>query len=105
MIIKLTEISRSDVHISNIESANKMGKYYLREIFINPDHVICLREDKIFDRKLQEGDLGDILDQRQSFTRVYMNRGQSGLDVVVVGPPGQIQEKLGLKNNKELLKG
>ena len=105
MIVKLTEVSKSD-KVSDIGKLNTMGEYFLREIFVNPDHVVCLREDKVFSRKLEEGNLGEILDKRQSFTRVYMNRGQSGLDVVVVGSPSIVQEKLGLNlNKKELLKG
>jgi len=105
MIVQLTEISKND-KMSDTGKINRAGGYLLREIFINPNHVVCLREDTIFSRKLEEGDLGDTLDKRQRFTRVYMNRGHSGLDVVIVGSPGSIQDKLGLKlDNKELLKG
>ena len=45
------------------------------------------------------------LDENQSFTKIYLNRGQAGIDLVVVGMPGNIQEKLGLTSEKQLLKG
>ena len=38
-----------------------------------------------------------------SFTRIYMNRGQAGLDVVVVGSPTQVQKQI-FKNTKNLLR-
>ena len=44
------------------------------------------------------------MDNRQSFTQIYMNRGQMGIDLVVVGSPNIVQEKLGL-NKQQLLKG
>jgi hypothetical protein len=34
------------------------------------------------------------LNSEQKFTRIHLNRGQSGIDVVVVGSPQQIQRKI-----------
>ena len=78
-------------------------KYSFREIFVNPEHIVCLREDEKYKRLLQENQLGE-LNKSQTFTKVYMNRGQSGIDVVVVGDPSHVQEKLGL-DTKQLLRG
>ena len=91
MIVKLTEVYE------------KGTEYSFREIFVNPEHIVCLREDEKYKRLLLENQLGD-LNKNQTFTRVYMNRGQSGIDVVVVGEPSHIQEKLGLAT-KQLLRG
>ena len=104
MIVKLIEIGREPNQIS--ESGRSQEVYSLKEIFINSEHVVCLREDETFKRRLKEGKLVDGLDERQSFTRIYMDRGQSGIDLTVVGAPGVIQQKLGLNAaTKELLKG
>jgi len=103
MIVKLIEIGRS----SQLSEAGRPDEAYsLKEIFINSEHVVCLREDETFKRILKEGKLVDGLDERQSFTRIYLDRGQSGIDLTVVGAPGLIQQKLGLNTaTKELLKG
>ena len=77
--------------------------YTLREIYVNPKHVISLREETSYKQKLAEGQLPDELDSRQSFTRITLDKGNSGLDVVVVGTPGIIESKF--NNKKELLHG
>jgi len=100
MIVKLTEIIR-DKNLSE----SKQCFYALKEVFVNSEHVVCLREDVVFAKLLTEGQLMDDLDPRQSFTKVYLNRGQSGIDVTVVGSPDTIQEKLGLNKQQQLLKG
>ena len=55
-------------------------------------------------QKLQEGKLPEGLDSRQEFSRIYLNRGQVGLDIVVVGSPSLIEKEL-KKNYKQVLKG
>jgi len=101
MIVKLTEVYKNNKFS---EGGSLTDSFSLREIFINPEHVVCLREDETYSRHLSENRLRG-LDKRQVFTRVYLNRGQSGLDLVVVGEPTAIQEKLGLNSSKQLLRG
>jgi hypothetical protein len=96
-IVKLIEVSKS----SNV--INGAG-YTLKEIFVNPEHVVCLREDYHTLQLLQEGRLPDNLDTRQKFTKVQMNRGSTGLDVIVVGCPSVVEEKLNV-SRRVLLKG
>ena len=101
MVVKLTEVYKNNKFS---EDGTMTDAFSLREIFINPEHIVCLREDEIYNRLLSEGRLG-ALDKRQVLTRVYLNRGQSGIDLVVVGDPSVIQEKLGLNSSKQLLRG
>jgi len=77
--------------------------YHLREVFVNPEHVVCLREDHKARTALTEGNLPQDLDNRQSFTKIHMNRGQNGIDITVVGSPTTIEEQL--KSGKQLLRG
>lgn len=100
MVVKLIEIFR---HNRLAEGKLATRQYALREIFINPEHVVYLREDETYKKILEEGFLEDI-DDRQAFTKIYLNRGQMGIDLVVVGSPSIVQEKLGL-NKQQLLKG
>ena len=96
MVVKLVEVCKSNEYgVSN--------KYALREIFINPEHVVCLRSDDVTQQRLQENKLPQELDDRQEFTRIQLNRGHNGLDVVVVGAPSIVEQKL--QASRQLLRG
>jgi hypothetical protein len=79
-------------------------QYKLREIFINPAHVVYLREDITMSTRLTEGKLPDGLDTRQTFTKLQVHNGTTGSEFVVVGPPSIIENKL-KGNQQELLRG
>ena len=91
MVVKLTEIYKVN---KLSEDGSMKDSFSLRDVFVNPEHVVCLREDEIHRQLLLENRL--IQD---------LNRGQSGIDLIVVGGPPAIQEKLGLSSNKQLLRG
>ena len=98
-MIKLIEVCEYS------SAANALQKtYVLREIYVNPKHVVSLREENSYKQKLTEGKLPDDLDPRQSFTRLTLDKGRSGLDVVVVGTPGSVESKLN-DSEKGLLHG
>jgi len=98
MIIKLVEV------FENKKFTQEAKRYSVREVFVNPDHVVCLRSEPNYGRLLQEGVLPEGLDSRQEFTRVHMSRGQLGLDIIVVGSPSSIEDKLG-RTEKQVLRG
>ena len=89
MIIKLVEIFESR-GVSNRANTS----YSLREVYINPDHVVCLREDLSMKRKLEANLLPEDMNPNQQFTKVSLYRGHSGVDLVVVGPPSAIESKI-----------
>jgi len=96
-MIKLIEVYREkELGASNI--------FNIREVYINPAHVVCMYDDPSMVRKLNEGYLPNDMDKRQSFTRLRLNQGQSLYQITVVGNMGVISEKLGLKHDgKQLL--
>lgn len=98
MIVKLVEV------FENKKFTQEAKKYSVREVFVNPDHVVCLRSEPSYGKLLQEGVLPEGLDNRQEFTRVHMSRGQLGLDIIVVGSPTTIEGKLG-RSQKQMLRG
>jgi hypothetical protein len=51
MVVKLVEVCK--VH----RSYGSANTYALREIFINPEHVVCLRSDDVTRQRLQENKL------------------------------------------------
>jgi hypothetical protein len=79
-------------------------QYKLRELFINPAHVVFLREDTAMQSRLTEGKLPEGLDTRQSFTKVQVHNGTTGSEFIVVGSPHLIEGKL-KGDSKELLHG
>ena len=100
--VKLIEVF--ETRKSSQTGANFERAYNLREVFVNPDYVICLRQNKKMTQLLAEGTLPEGLDSRQEFTQIYLNRGQTGIDITVVGEPIQIQKQLHA-GKKTLLKG
>jgi len=102
MNIKLVEVCIADPY-TTIDRTSGLSKYILREIYVNPVHIVALRPDHSMKQKLEEGRFVGELDGRQEFTKIYVNRGQSGFDVTVVGSPDTVQEKLAI--SKQLLKG
>jgi hypothetical protein len=94
--IKLTEVYTA--------SYGHPQEYRLRSIYINPEHVICLREDDHLASLLREGRLVDGLDKRQIFTRISVSKTSYEQDITVVGSLDEIYSKLQIQRN-QLLKG
>tara|TARA_R100000908_G_C3730786_1_gene130240 strand:+ start:641 stop:955 length:315 start_codon:yes stop_codon:yes gene_type:complete len=91
------------VEIYNNGHGTGKRTYSLRTVYVNPAHVVCLREDQDASRLLEEGRLGE-LDSRQSFTRISVNKGTYGQDLVVIGPVEEVYRKLDF-DKRQLLKG
>ena len=88
-MIKLIEVYREkELGANNV--------FNIREVYINPTHVVCMYDDPSMVRNLNEGYLPNDMDKRQSFTRLRLNQGQSLYQITVVGNMGVISEKLGL---------
>lgn len=86
-----------------VEVVKQLEQYVLREVFINPTHVVSLREDGPMKNLLSEGQLPEGLNEHQSFTRLVLDKGTVGLELIVVGPPALIESKL--KGSKMVLNG
>ena len=98
-MVKLVEVCEK------INASNSTQKSYtLREVYVSPEHVVSLREEHSFKQRLKEGVLPDSLDSRQGFTRITLDRGQTGLDIIVVGVPSIVEDKL-QGGRRELLHG
>ena len=65
--------------------------YSLRQIYVNPSQVACLREDEVIKGLLSEGRLIDGLDPKQSFAKITLNNGE---DITVIGELEDIYQKL-----------
>ncbi len=75
----------------------------IREVMINPEHIVAMREDNAATNALLENRMPEGLSKNVSFTRIYLNSGQSSLEVVVAESPSMVESKI--SNAKRLLKG
>jgi hypothetical protein len=78
--------------------------YQLKDVLINPEHIVCAREDEEFGKYVLESDSLKELDKRTKFTRVSLNRGNMGYEIVIVSPLEKLEKDIE-KKNKLLLKG
>ena len=87
MLVKLTEVFQLGAN------------YGLREVAVNPEHVVAVREDNNGTEALRDGRFPSGLNPNVGVSRIYLN----STDVLVLGSQDIIMEKLG--NSKRLLKG
>lgn len=95
-LVKLTEVCH------NAALTTKQD-YTLREVFVNPEHVVMIREEGRMQQLNEQGVLPQTLSKSHRFTKLTINRGQTGTDIVVVGAPDIIENTL--NQQKQLLRG
>ncbi len=103
MLVKLVEVSKNSSYSSLGETTSQQAGYSLKEVYINPEHVVFMREDNKILTKISKTLLSEQLHPEQEFTTLRINAGHSGMEVTVVGSLIMIQEKLNFR--KQLLKG
>ncbi len=97
MLVRLTEVCQNNMLTS------KKNNYTLREVFVNPEHVVMIREEARMQDLKEQGHLPEDLNNNHRFTKLTINRGQTGTEIVVVGAPDMIEQSL--NQNKKLIRG
>ena len=83
----------------------KIGKaWYLNKTIVNPNHIVVVTEDKNHNQLLKEGLIELGLDPNVSFSKVQMAVASGFNQLIVVGTPQSVMEKIN-RNTKQLLKG
>jgi len=100
MVVKFTEVARQNNVATRIDGSYE--EYFLRDVFVNPEHVVCVREDGSFKSLLNEDKLPAGLDPNHTFSHVTVQHGHSGMSLIVIGDPTTVQTKL---QGRELLNG
>jgi len=86
-----------------IEVYEENRNFSLREILINPDHISHAREDNDFLVRVKESNsLG--IDERARYTRLFIDRGNMGAEIVVVGSIADLNKKFNKLSQKVILK-
>jgi|TARA_R100000750_G_C2259981_1_gene63432 hypothetical protein len=96
MLIKLTEVC-------NNGAITMRQTYTLREVFVNPEHVVMVREESRMKKLNEQGMLPSELNKDHRFSKLIINRGHTGSEIVVVGAPDIIEAAL--NKTKQILKG
>ena len=73
-------------------------------MFVNPEHVVMIREERRLKEMNERGVINENLNKNHRFSKLTINRGQSGTDIVVIGAPDLIETKL-QRSTKQLLRG
>ena len=97
MLIRLTEVCPNGAVTTD-------QQYTLREVLVNPEHVIMIREESRMRHLHEQGLLNKGLDPNHRFSKLTINRGHNGTDIVVVGAPELVEEQL-KSSTKQLLRG
>jgi|TARA_R110000787_G_scaffold96618_3_gene200065 hypothetical protein len=95
-LVKLTEVCHN-------ASLTTQQIYTLQEVFVNPEHVVMIREESRMRQLSEQGALPEKLSESHRFTKLTINRGHTGTEIVVVGAPNIIEKSL--NQNKKLIKG
>jgi UDP-N-acetyl-D-mannosaminuronic acid transferase (WecB/TagA/CpsF family) len=96
MLVKLTEVCHNSALTTKQD-------YTLREVFVNPEHVVMIREESRMKRLNESGLLPDGLSVEHEFTKLTINKGHTGTEIIVVGSPNIIESSL--NKRKGLIKG
>jgi hypothetical protein len=84
---------------------SKVGhSWYLNKAVVNPQHIAMVTESPEHINMLKEGKLELGLDNQVVFSKVSMAAISGFTELIVVGSPSSIMEKVN-RNTKQLLKG
>ncbi len=78
--------------------------WYLNKAIVNPNHIVMVTESVEHNGLLREGKINLGLDPSMKFSSVRMAAISGFTELIVVGSPSYIMEKINL-NTKQLLKG
>ena len=95
-LVKLTEVCQNN-------ALTTKSDYTLREVFVNPEHVVMIREEERIQRLNEQGLLTEGLSPDLQFTKLTINRGHTGTEIVVVGSPSRVEQNL--NTTKHLIRG
>jgi hypothetical protein len=95
-LVKLTEVCHNG-------TLTTQQTYTLREVFVNPEHVVMIREEARMRQLNEQGRLPEELNSEHRFTKLTINRGHTGTEIVVVGAPAVVEDSLTKK--AKLLRG
>jgi hypothetical protein len=96
MLVKLTEVCGTGAVTTG-------RRYSLREVFVNPEHVVMVREEHQMKSLNEQGMLTEGLSKDHRFSKITIDKGTTGTDIVVIGDPNTVETAL--NNRSYVLRG
>ena len=90
--------------MQNYNSTKFLLPDWIQNIYLNPEHIIFMSEDVPFKQDLIEGKINLGLDENISFTKIKINENSGFSEIVVVGSPDIVENKIFNNSKRRLLK-
>jgi hypothetical protein len=91
MLVKLTEVCGTGAVTTG-------RRYSLREVFVNPEHVVMVREEHQMKNLNEQGMLTEGLDKQHRFSKITIDKGTTGTEIVVIGDPMTVESALNTRS-------
>ena len=91
MLIKLVEVFKNGSY--NDGNGLIKPRYSLRETYVNPDHVVCMREESDLSIEESESAVINEIDPRQEFTKIHINRGPPSSRPTSLAPLSRVRHR------------
>ena len=96
MLVRLTEVCGTGAVTTG-------RRYSCREVFVNPEHVVMVREEHQMRSLNEQGVLTEGLDKEHRFSKITIDKGTTGTEIVVIGDPNTVENAL--NSRSYVLKG
>jgi len=90
------------IRLIEVEKTMRGGSPFLKEIYLNPDHIISIMDDARANQTLVQEATALGLDAEVRFSKITIQEGTVPRLITVVGTPGQIYKQL---KKKAVLRG
>lgn len=91
MLVKLTEVCGTGAVTTG-------RRYSLREVFVNPEHVVMVREEHQMKNLNEQGMLTEGLNKDHRFSKITIDKGTTGTEIVVIGDPMTVESALNTRS-------
>ena len=91
MLVKLTEVCGTGAVTTG-------RRYSLREVFVNPEHVVMVREEHQMKNLNERGMLTEGLNKDHRFSKITIDKGTTGTEIVVIGDPMTVEHALNTRS-------
>jgi len=91
MLVKLTEVCGTGAVTTG-------RRYSLREVFVNPEHVVMVREEHQMKNLNEQGMLTEGLNKEHRFSKITIDKGTTGTEIVVIGDPMTVENALNTRS-------
>lgn len=91
MLVRVTTINEETV---NFNSDKSYKNYVVSNVYVNPLHIVCLKEDLQYIELNVQKRLPEGFDDNQKFTRIFLARGNMAEELTVIGEIKGIATKI-----------